>query len=230
MISANHHHPHTLDAYVLHTKHIAVSFSLGVCYSNWAYDYFTLWTRSDEAAFAQSLAHYQKWYNMPMFFHHVHHFCALLGLVGLFLKLYKPSEANKLFDGGSLFLYMVGIVIYLTNLRRGGASADAREWGEVDEQTGINIIAASQVLVVLTFLGVIGLQVGQYWAEVEDAKVLKHALEEEERENNAAAAAAAAASDAAEEDDSAADAKKANGVSTATPSKSKAKKVSKKSK
>lgn len=210
-----------------HHIYIAVSFSLGVCYSNWAYDYYTLWTRSGDDAFARSLAHYQNWYNMPMFFHHVHHVCALLGLVGLFLKLYKPSEANKLFDGGSLFLYMVGIVIYLTNLRRGGASADAREWGEVDEQTGLNIMAASQVLIVLTFLGVLGLQVGQYWAEVEDAKVLKQYLEEEEKENNAAAAAAAAG---AEDEDSAADAKKANGVSTSTPSKPKARKVSKKSK
>lgn len=149
-----------------------------------------------------------------MFFHHVHHACAVIGLAGLFLKLYKPSESNKLFDGGSLFLYVVGLVIYATNLRRGGASAVYGEWGEVDEFTGINIIAASQVLIVLTFLGVIGLQVGQYWAEVEDTKIMMQAMKEEEEE---AAAASAATSESAE--------------STATPSQTKSRKRdSKKSK
>lgn len=200
---------------------IAVSFSLGVCYSNWAYDYYTLWQTPVEDAVARSLAHYQLWYNMPMFFHHVHHACAGLGLIGLFLKLYKPSESNKLFDGGSLFLYVVGIVIYLTNLRRGGASADAREWGEVDEVTGINIIAASQVLIVLTFVGVIGLQIGQYWAEVEDAKVIAEAAEFE-KESAAAAAAAEKKGEPAS-----AETKETTADSTATPSKSKSKKVNK---
>lgn len=201
---------------------IAVSFSLGVCYSNWAYDYYTLWKTPADDAFARSLAHYVNWYNMPMFFHHVHHVTALIGLIGLFLKLYKPSESNKLFDGGSLFLYVVGVVIYLTNLRRGGASADAGEWGEVDEHTGINIIAASQVLIVLTFIGILGLQVGQYWAEVEDAKILSQAQTEEDEQTAAATSEKERASSAETP------AKKASAETSATPSKSKVKKVNKK--
>ncbi|KAF5100145.1 hypothetical protein D0Z03_000866 [Geotrichum reessii] len=162
-----------------------------------------------------------------MFFHHVHHLCAVLGLIGFFFKLYKPSESNKLFDGGSLFLYMVGIVIYLTNLRRGGASAVAREWGEVDEHTGINIIAASQVLIVLTFLGVIGLQVGQYWAEIEDSKIAIKAMEEEEA---ALAAAKAAKADAAQADEGATATKPTEAESTAIPAKKAVKKTKAKSK
>lgn len=198
-----------------------------MCYSNWSYDYFTLWQQPVDAAFERSLAHYQNWYNMPMFFHHVHHLCAVLGLIGFFFKLYKPSESNKLFDGGSLFLYMVGIVIYLTNLRRGGASAVAREWGEVDEHTGINIIAASQVLIVLTFLGVIGLQVGQYWAEIEDSKIAIKAMEEEEA---ALAAAKAAKADAAQADEGATATKPTEAESTAIPAKKAVKKTKAKSK
>ena len=163
---------------------------MGVLYSNWAYDYFTLWKRPAlPEDFAKSLAHYQKWGTLPSFLYYVHHFIAFLGLIGFILKLYKPSESNKLFDGASLFIYMVGIVIYLSNLRIGVMSAVHGEWGDVDENTGINVIAASQVLIVFTFLGVLGLQVGQYWAEVEDQKVLKRAMEEEEKELAAAAEA-----------------------------------------
>lgn len=114
-----------------------------------------------------------------MFLYHVHHFIILLGLVGLVTKLYRPSESNKLFDGGSLFLYMIGVGIYLTNLRQGTRAAIDGAWGDVDEHTGINVIAASQVMIVFTLLGVAGLQLGQYWAEAEDAK-LKQEFEEQE--------------------------------------------------
>lgn len=162
---------------------LAVSFSLGVLYSNWAYDYFTLWQRpSIPEAFELSLNHYKQWGSLPSFLYHVHHAIAGLGFIGLFLKLYKPSESNKLFDGASLFLYMVGFVIYLTNLRIGVGSAVSGEWGEVDMFTGINVIAASEVMIVFTFLGVLGLQVGQYWAEHEDKRVYLQAMEEERKE------------------------------------------------
>lgn len=187
-------------------------------YSNWAYDYYTLWHRPAlSEAFAHSLAHYQQWANLPAFLYHVHHAIAALGLVGLFLKLYKPSESNKLFDGASLFLYMVGIVIYLTNLRVGVRSAAAREWGDVDEQTGINVIAASQVMIVFTFLGVVGLQVGQYWAEHEDKKVWEKAMQEEQEE----LAAATAATTEKKEEEVKSEKKKATGAKVGTTKASK---------
>lgn len=105
-----------------------------------------------------------------------------LGLAGLLIKLYKPSESNKLFDGGSLFLYVLGIAIYLSNLRQGAEASLTREWGDVDEHTGINVIAASQVFIVFTLLGVIGLQIGQYWAEWENTRILARAAAAEQQE------------------------------------------------
>jgi hypothetical protein len=164
----------------------ATSFSLGVIYSNWAYDYNTLWTSNpSDDAFKLSLIHYKTWANMPAFLHHVHHFIMGLGFVGLFVKLYRPSESNTLFDGGSLFLYVIAVAFYLTNLRKGVASAVAGEWGDVDEHTGVNVIAASQVFIVLVLLGVAGLQLGQYWAELEDANIVAQAEQEEAKEAQA---------------------------------------------
>ncbi|ANB11744.1 Shr3p [Sugiyamaella lignohabitans] len=158
----------------------ATSFSLGAIYSNWAYDYYTLWTsHPTNESFALSLSHYQTWANMPTFLHHVHHFIIGLGFLGLFIKLYKPSESNTLFDGGSLFLYVIAVAFYISNLQRGVFSAVAGEWGDVDEHTGINVIAATQVFIVLVLLGVVGLQFGQYWAELEDATIRAKADAEE---------------------------------------------------
>ncbi|ODQ66101.1 Shr3 amino acid permease chaperone [Nadsonia fulvescens var. elongata DSM 6958] len=159
---------------------VATSFGLGALYSSWPYDFYTLWTTNPTPeSFALSLRHYQQWAELPMYLYHVMHTVIFIGLVGFIVKLYKPSESNKLFDGGSLFLYMIGVAIYLTNLRRGVQSAVAGTWGEVDEATGINVIAASQVMIVFVLLGVLGLQLGQFWAEHEDSVNLKKYREAE---------------------------------------------------
>lgn len=76
--------------------------------------------------------------------------------------------------------------MYLTTVRIGVQSAESGDWGEVDKFTGINVLAATQVIITLTFLGVMGLQVGQYWAEVEDKRVYEQAMEEEPQENEEA--------------------------------------------
>lgn len=119
---------------------------------------------------------------MPQFLYHIHHAVIALGLTGMLIKLYKPSESNKLFDGASLFLYMMAIAIYLTNLRQGSYAVMTGNWGEVDEHTGINVIAASQVFIVLILLGVAGLQLGQFYAEWENARQVRKALEQERKE------------------------------------------------
>ncbi|CAN6610843.1 secretory component protein Shr3p [Trichomonascus vanleenenianus] len=161
----------------------AVSFSLGVLYSNWAYDYYTLWVSNPTSeAFARSLRHYQTLASMPQFLYHVHHAFIGLGFIGLLVKLYRPSESNKLFDGGSLFLYLCAVGMYLTNLRRGANAALDGEWGDVDEKTGLNVIAATECMIVLVLLGVVGLQLGQYWAEWEDQKIIAQAEAEEKKQ------------------------------------------------
>ncbi|KAJ8098845.1 Shr3 amino acid permease chaperone [Lipomyces tetrasporus] len=145
------------------------SFLLGVLFVNWTYDHKTLWTPNPTAeVFALAKQHYTQLATEPVIIQHVFHTVVGLGLLGFVIKLYKPSESNKLFDGGSLVLFMAGLIIYLTNVRRGFFSVLDGDWGDVDEQTGINVIAASQVIIAFTLLGVLGLQVGQYYAEVQD--------------------------------------------------------------
>ena len=88
---------------------------------------------------------------LSMYVHYTLHAVGLLGLIGHFIKLYKPDEDAKYFEYGSLGLFMVGVVIYLTNLRTGVNSCLVGQWGDVDYQTGINVMAASQVMIILFF-------------------------------------------------------------------------------
>ncbi|KAK7206027.1 hypothetical protein BZA70DRAFT_309764 [Myxozyma melibiosi] len=158
----------------------ATSFCLGAIFVNWTYDHKTLWTHnpSDESI-TLSRQHYAQIATEPAVIRNAFHIVIGLCLAGFVAKLYKPSEANKLFDGGSLVLFMAGIIIYLTNVRTGLGSVLSGDWGDVDELTGINVIAASQVIIAFTLLGVLGLQFGQYWAEIQDEE--ENARFEQER-------------------------------------------------
>lgn len=170
----------------------ATSFGLGVVYANLPYDLNTLWIHDNTgAAFNASLAHYALWASAPAYVHHILHGVAGLGLIGCFIKLYKPLEDAKYFEYGTLGLFMVAIIIYLTNLRVGVASAVSGQWGDVDMPTGINVIAASEVMIVIVLSGVLLLQGGLYYAQWYDEKLQARFFKEQAEEEAAATSAAA---------------------------------------
>lgn len=156
----------------------AASFGLGAAWGNLPYDIDTLW-RQAPGGFEASLVHYAKWSEAPKKVHYILHFVIALGLIGSFIKLYKPHEDAKYFEYGSLFMLTAGIVVYLTNLRIGSQSCVSGQWGEVDRNTGINVIAASQVILILALTGVLVLQGGLYYAEWYDRKLKEEFYKQE---------------------------------------------------
>jgi len=42
-----------------------------------------------------------------------------VGIFGHLVKLYKPNESNYLFDGASLVLYMIAVILYGTSITTG---------------------------------------------------------------------------------------------------------------
>lgn len=161
----------------------ATCFGLGVAYAQLPYDLNTLW-REDTIgnAFEKSINHYAQWGTTPRYVHHIFHGVMAIGLAGCFIKLYKPQEDSKYFEYGTLILYMAGVIIYLTNLRVGVNSCVSGEWGEVDSYTGINVVAASEVIIVVVLIGVLLLQGGLYYAEWYDSEVAKEILAKEAEE------------------------------------------------
>lgn len=163
----------------------ATSFCLGVIFSNWPYDYRTLYSSvpATDEFFKESLEHYKLWGNSPSLILNTYHVVIGIGFIGCFIKIFKPSEEAKMFEYGTLGLYMLATVIYLTNVRTGILSAMYNQWGEVDERTGINVVAASQAMIVFVLVLVLVLQGGLYYAEWENERMLKKYYEEEaERE------------------------------------------------
>lgn len=170
----------------------AASFGLGAIYGNLPYDYFTLW-QPEREGITRSIAHYATWAQAPPRIHYILHVVMFLGLAGCFIKLFKPHPEAKYFEWGTLGAMMLAIMIYFTNLRIGINSCLTGIWGDVDEITGINVMAASQFMMVVVLLGVIVLQGGLYYAQWYENKIQSEFYEKERKADAARAAAAAAA-------------------------------------
>jgi hypothetical protein len=95
------------------------------------YDYNVLWSTptallgsdpllSPRAPFFDLQENHLKFLHAsPPLISRVLHIVIGTGLLGFLMKLYKPSEANMLFDGASLALYMCGIAVYVANIVKG---------------------------------------------------------------------------------------------------------------
>jgi hypothetical protein len=118
------------------------------------------------------------------------------------MKLYKPSEANMLFDGASLVLYMCGITVYLANIVKGlrvvtagtygavelvegeniaGVGADMGEGEIIGREDSLRVLAASNTILALVLIGVLVLQAGQWYAQKKEEAEIEEMNKEDEK-------------------------------------------------
>ncbi|GLA25002.1 hypothetical protein AnigIFM63326_001466 [Aspergillus niger] len=163
------------------------SFFLGLIFSLFPYDYPILWSTTPTPAthFDYFESHLRFLHASPPLIPRILHIVIFLGLLGLIMKLYKPSESNMLFDGASLVLYMCGITVYIANIVKGlrlvsgGVYGDELvEGGEEEVEQGqilgredsLKVLAASNTILALVLVGVLVLQAGQWYAERKEAQ------------------------------------------------------------
>ncbi|KAF2474774.1 Shr3 amino acid permease chaperone [Lindgomyces ingoldianus] len=165
-------------------------FFLGILFSSFPYDYNVLWTTpSDRDAYFRILEDHIKFlYASPPIISRILHIAIGTGLIGFITKLYKPSEANMLFDGASLVLYMAGVTVYITNIVKGFKVVTAGIYGNVEPMEGdevspddyisredtLRVFAASNTILALVLVGVLVLQAGQWYAlRKEEAEIVE---------------------------------------------------------
>ena len=180
---------------------IATSFFLGILFSLFPHDYPLLWT-SDPCppeAFVNLENHLRFLHNSPLIITRILNTVIGTGLLGFFIKLYRPSESNKLFDGASLMLYVVGIIIYIANIVKGMRVIASGKYdvelvqgestlgttgvlpGEevpLGRDDSLRVMAASNTILALVLMGVLVLQAGQWYAERKDGQETEKYMEE----------------------------------------------------
>ncbi|KAI1845279.1 hypothetical protein JX265_005434 [Neoarthrinium moseri] len=181
-------------------------FFLGILFAQFPYDFPLLWTSDDVLpTFLDQLeTHLKFMYQAPPLIARILHIMVGTGFLGLFLKLFRPSEANMLFDGASLILYVIGVGIYITNIIKGLRTVDAGIWndpefkgssvdgpltGEVvlGREDSLKVLAASNTILALVLVGVLVLQAGQWYAERKDKEEAEK-FEQADKDKKAAAA------------------------------------------
>lgn len=118
------------------------------------------------------------------------------------MKLFKPTESNMLFDGASLVLYMIGVVIYIANIVKGlrlisegyygGELAEGEIGGPqpgqeapLGKDESLKVMSASNTILALVLLGVLVLQAGQWYAERKQGQEMEAAEKERESRKGA---------------------------------------------
>lgn len=112
-----------------------------------------------------------------------------------------------LFDGASLVLYMIGLVVYLANIVKGlrvvsagkydvelvegelavgVTGVEAGEEVPLGRDDSLRVLSASNTILALVLLGVLVLQAGQWYAERKESQEMDRMRREKERERGKA--------------------------------------------
>ncbi|KAH9845340.1 secretory component protein SHR3-like [Teratosphaeria destructans] len=170
-------------------------FFLGILFALFPYDYHVLWTtpaatdpsvNPRDQYFDLQENHLKFLHASPPLISRILHIVIGTGLLGFVLKLYKPSEANMLFDGASLVLYMCGITVYIANIVKGlrTVTAGAYYGGEdvpegvdkddfIGREDSLRVLAASNTILALVLVGILVLQAGQWYAQRKEAEEIE---------------------------------------------------------
>ncbi|PNS17803.1 Secretory component protein psh3 [Sphaceloma murrayae] len=181
-------------------------FFLGILFAMFPYDYNVIWRsppallegtglEPKEMYFDIQEAHLRFMHASPPLISRILHIVIGTGLLGFSLKFYKPSESNYLFDGSSMVLYMIGVIVYITNIvkglrvvtdgRYGNGMADpitdAADGEIIGREDSLKVMAASNTILALVLVGVLVLQAGQWYAQKKEAAEIE-AMDREDRE------------------------------------------------
>ncbi|KAK0667163.1 Shr3 amino acid permease chaperone [Cercophora samala] len=162
-----------------------VCFFLGILFASFPYDFPLLWSPDPITPLhiSQIETHLRFMHAAPPLISRLLHIIITVGFLGFFTKLYRASESNILFDGGSLLLYLIAAGVYITNVvtpmnalaeqlegERGGVEKFVHSGpltGEVEltREESLRVLSASHTILAFVLVGVLVLQAGQWYAE-----------------------------------------------------------------
>ncbi|KAJ1331298.1 ER membrane protein SH3 [Microdochium nivale] len=174
-----------------------IFFFLGMVFMQLPYDFPLLWTSApvDPAYLVELETHLKFLHQSPPLVSRMLSIMIGVGFLGLFIKLFKASEANMLFDGASLVMYLIGVGIYVANIVKGLRMVSGNYWESEDflrvkseeiagqnvtlgKEDSLKVLAASNTILALVLFGILVLQAGQWYAERKDLQETEKAAAE----------------------------------------------------
>lgn len=204
MLATSNQPTKAAQSLINNASHTAVCFFLGILFAEFPYDFPLLWT-SDPIApsyLDQLETHLKFVHQSPPLISRMLSIMIGTGFLGFFIKLFKASESNMLFDGASLVLYVIGVGVYVANIVKGLRFVSAGIWHSPDfpannlpanggssgaaaqdaegrivlgREDSLKVMAASNTILALVLVGVLVLQAGQWYAERKDNEEFERA-------------------------------------------------------
>ncbi|KAI9288175.1 ER membrane protein SH3 [Umbelopsis sp. AD052] len=159
----------------------ACFFQYGRYWSDWAFDYYLIW--SDPAArpnaFANAALYYANQNDTPQVHQYISYVDLLIASLGIGAGLASMRDANILFDGASLVLMISGIASHVTSIIPSIALV-AKSNDEDEIMEALKNIAVAHTIIVTAVTGIVLLQVAHHfcirrWAREDAAEHTKHA-------------------------------------------------------
>ena len=164
----------------------ATCFFLGILFASFPYDFPLLWTASPVPdTYYDILETHLRWmHQAPPLIGRVLNIVTTVGFLGLAIKLHRPAVLNFLFDGASLILYVIGWLIWVRSIVRrlrlvsyGTWPAEDDDGLAVSRKDNVKLLSMSNTILALVLLGVLVLQVGQWYAERKEVQELTEDLQ-----------------------------------------------------
>lgn len=156
---------------------------IGVFLGSEPYDYQLLFNgQSTQAHFDKALEHYRTLHETPLPVLYILAAVALLGISANIVRIYKPNPELSMFEYCSLGLYVIAVSLFITNIKTGVECAVTGHWGDVTQNEGLAVLASSHVILILVLLGVILLQAGLWYSNMDYQKRLAQFYAEEAAE------------------------------------------------
>ena len=154
----------------------------GMLISQWNYDIPVLFDpNASPSHFDRFLQHYFSFNSISIYTVIFYGFIYGLGLLGAIVRVTKPHPDYQLFEYGTFVLIFLFLCVFLTNVKTGIEACSHRKWGDVTEKQGLQVLAASNLILLVILLGVIILQAGLWYTKWEYQKRLNEFYEEEKK-------------------------------------------------
>lgn len=139
---------------------------LGMVISQWNYDIPILFDHEASASkFDAFLTHYNNFNSISKSSVIIYGVIYGVGLLGAIVRIVNPHPDYQLFEYGTFVLLFLFVCVFLTNVKTGIETCKHRNWGDVSENQGLQVLAASNLILLAIVIGIIILQGGLWYTK-----------------------------------------------------------------
>lgn len=139
---------------------------LGMVISQWNYDIPILFDHEAPVSkFDAFLTHYNNFNSISKSSVIIYGVIYGVGLLGAIVRIVNPHPDYQLFEYGTFVLLFLFVCVFLTNVKTGIETCKHRNWGDVSENQGLQVLAASNLILLAIIIGIVILQGGLWYTK-----------------------------------------------------------------